>query len=123
MRDRAEVLEAGILFLEGITYRIAFSVEFYIRRLDFDCLAAAYGFDELAAYGYAGAGAYLGKQLRVSGGLVHHYLYVVDGGTVVKRDERYFLVTSLRAHPTFGEDVLAGCLLQKIFDLCSEYFF
>ena len=122
MCHRPEVLERSVFLLQGIAHRVAFAIDGYLRGADFHGLAAAHGFDQIAPDAYTGAGTDLCEHrfhLRI---LVHHYLYVLDGGAVVEGDECYFFVASLSPYPTFGKDLFACLHIQQVLHFCANNF-
>ena len=120
--DGPEVLEGGVFLLERVSHGVAGAVDGNLVRLDLDILAASDGFDEVSGDSYAGSGRDFREHGLCPGVLVDHYLYVLDRGTVVERNECDLLVPPLRPHPSFRENLLSGLHPEQVLYLATYYF-
>ena len=122
MGHSPQIFEGCVLFLQGIADGVAFAVDLDPGGFDLHCLTAADGLHKSAADGYAGACADAGEDGLHLRSFVHHYLDILDGASVVQRDERYLFVSSFRPYPTFGKDFLSCRHRQQVFNLRAKYF-
>ena len=117
VRDRAQVFEGSVLLLEREAHGVAFTVNLDLPGLYLDGLAAAHRLHEGSGDCNAGAGGYLREQVLGECGLVHDYLDIIDGRTVIECDERHVLVAPLGPYPAFGKDILSRLAREQVFDL------
>ena len=121
--DAAEVLEGGVLLLEGEAHWVAFSQHLYLPGLDFHGLAAAHGGHQFTLDGERCAGSDALQELFVEELRISDNLNVIDGGTVVEGNEFDLFVASFGADPAFGQNLLARLRGKQSLDFASFYGF
>ena len=112
-------LERLALLLHGVVVA-AETIDLQLGGLDLTGLTSTLALYQHALGIDAGTCGDVLQQLLVKLGGVNDNLYVLDGRTIVQRDEVDSLRTAMRAHPTLYANFLAiFCALQHINNLCS----
>lgn len=107
-------------FLKRISHRIAFTIDFYGFSLEFHVLAASDGLHELASYCKAGSCCDFLEKVLAEMFCFGYYLYIINRGAVIKCYELDLFVTSFGPYPTFGKNILSGCILSSSLILVLE---
>ncbi len=116
MSYSSQILQRSVFLLKRISHRIAFTVNFYGFRFNFNVLTASERLNQFTSDSKTGSCGYLLENIFADNISLGDDLNIIYRGAVIKSNEFNLLVTALSSHPTFGKNILTRLHLEQLLD-------